>query len=52
MSSESTNAQSPELVTALSVVEEQPLDTRAEGYAKLYDQLRVQLEDADSSQRD
>jgi hypothetical protein len=52
MSSENIPGESPELVTALSVVEEQPLDVRAEGYAKLYDQLRVQLEDADSSQRD
>lgn len=33
-----------ELLSALSVVEQQPLADRAEGYVKLYDQLRTQLE--------
>lgn len=41
-----------ELVSALSVVEGQPLDTRAAGYAKLYDDLRAQLEGGDIPARD
>ena len=41
-----------ELVSALSVVESQPLETRAEGYAKLYDELRAQLEGGDLPTRD
>jgi hypothetical protein len=41
-----------ELVSALSVVESQPLETRAEGYAKLYDELRAQLEGGDLPPRD
>lgn len=41
-----------ELVSALSVVEGQPLETRAEGYAKLYDDLRSQLEGGDIPARD
>lgn len=49
------NSQSPadgELVSTLSVVEGQPLETRAEGYAKLYDDLRAQLEGGDIPTRD
>ena len=49
------HSQSPadgELVSALSVVEGQPLETRAEGYAKLYDDLRAQLEGGDIPARD
>jgi hypothetical protein len=41
-----------ELVSALSVVESQPLETRAEGYAKMYDELRAQLEGGDLPTRD
>ncbi len=40
------------LVSTLSVVEQQPLETRAEGYAKLYDELRSQLEGGDLPPRD
>lgn len=49
------NIKSPangELVSTLSVVEAQPLETRAEGYAKLYDDLRAQLEGGDIPARD
>lgn len=49
--SENNNADG-ELVSALSVVEGQPLDTRAEGYTKLYDDLRAQLEGGDVPARD
>lgn len=41
-----------ELVSALSVVEAQPLEARAEGYSKLYDELRAQLEGGDLPTRD
>jgi hypothetical protein len=41
-----------ELVSALSIVEGQPLETRADGYAKLHDELRVQLEGGDIPTRD
>ena len=49
------NTQSPadgELVSTLSVVEGQPLERRAEGYAKLFDDLRAQLEGGDIPARD
>jgi hypothetical protein len=36
-----------ELVSSLSVVEAQPLDERAEGYAALYEGLRRRLESDD-----
>lgn len=36
-----------ELVSQLAVVEEQPLASRAEGYAQLYEQLKSQLEQSD-----
>ena len=35
------------LVSSLSVVEAQPLDERAEGYAALYEDLRRRLESDD-----
>lgn len=35
------------LVSSLSVVEAQPLDERAEGYASLYEDLRRRLESDD-----
>lgn len=35
------------LVSSLSVVEAQPLDERAEGYASLYEELRRRLESDD-----
>ena len=35
------------LVSSLSVVEAQPLDQRAEGYAGLYEELRRRLESDD-----
>ena len=35
------------LMSTLSVVEDQPLEQRAEGYAQLYDALRSQLEGGD-----
>lgn len=41
-----------ELLSALSVIEAQPLESRAEGYSKLYDDLRVQLEGDDIPARD
>lgn len=40
------------LVSTLSVVEQQPLENRAEGYSKLYDELRSQLEGGDIPARD
>lgn len=47
------NSQSDgELVSALSLVEGQPLENRADGYAKLYDDLRAQLEGGDIPARD
>ena len=50
--SENITQSDGELVSALSVVEDQPLENRAEGYAKLYDDLRAQLEGGDISSRD
>jgi len=41
------SSSSAELVSGLSVVESQPLEQRAEGYAKLYDELRKRLESDD-----
>lgn len=35
------------LMSTLSVVENQPLEQRAEGYAQLYEALRAQLEGGD-----
>ncbi len=35
------------LMSTLSVVEDQPLEQRADGYAQLYDALRAQLEGGD-----
>lgn len=46
------NSAEGELLSALSLVEGQPLDARAEGYAKLYDDLRAQLEGGDLPARD
>lgn len=40
------------LMSTLSVVEDQPLDQRAEGYAQLYDALRAQLEGGDLPSRE
>ncbi len=40
------------LVSALSVVEDQPLEQRAEGYGQLYDALRAQLEGGDLPSRE
>ncbi len=49
-----TDATSPQgtpeeavLLSSLSVVEAQPLDERAEGYAALYEELRRRLESDD-----
>lgn len=39
-------------MSTLSVVEDQPLDQRAEGYAQLYDALRAQLEGGDLPSRE
>jgi hypothetical protein len=39
------------LLSTLSVVENQPLEQRAEGYAQLYDALRAQLEGGDLPSR-
>lgn len=39
--------ESGELVSQLTVVEEQPLAERAEHYAQLYEQLKAQLEATD-----
>lgn len=50
--SENITQSGGELVSALSVVEDQPLEIRAEGYAKLYDDLRAQLEGGDIPSRD
>lgn len=52
MTSVENSSSDGELVSALSVVEGQPLDTRAEGYIKLYDDLRAQLEGGDVAARD
>ncbi|MFT6534428.1 MAG: hypothetical protein ACJAS7_000457 [Alpinimonas sp.] len=40
------------LLSSLSVVENQPLEQRAEGYAQLYDALRAQLEGGDLPSRE
>ncbi|GAB2817697.1 hypothetical protein GCM10027022_04600 [Alpinimonas psychrophila] len=40
------------LMSTLSVVEDQPLDQRAEGYTQLYDALRTQLEGGDLPSRE
>ena len=40
--------QPDELVSQLHVIESQPLEARAEGYAQLYEQLKAQLEQPDS----
>ena len=40
------------LMSTLSVVEDQPLDQRAEGYTQLYDALRMQLEGGDLPSRE
>ncbi|MBK5239224.1 MAG: hypothetical protein JJE28_08990 [Actinomycetales bacterium] len=40
------------LVSTLSVVEDQPLAQRAEGYAQLYEALRAQLEGGDLPSRE
>lgn len=52
MTSTDNNTQPAELVSALSVVEQQPLAERAEGYAKIYEDLRSKLEAGDTSTRD
>ncbi len=52
MSSSDFTPADGELVSALSVVEGQPLDTRADGYTKLYEDLRAQLEGGDIPSRD
>jgi hypothetical protein len=36
------------LVSRLKVIEDQALDTRAEAYAQLHEELRRRLEDGDS----
>lgn len=38
---------SAELISGLSVVESQPLDQRADGYTRLYDELKARLESDD-----
>ena len=50
MDDNTTSANAPveaALVSSLSVVEAQPLDERAEGYAALYEDLRRRLESDD-----
>jgi hypothetical protein len=50
MNDAATPSESPEeavLVSSLSVVEAQPLNERAEGYAALYEELRRRLESDD-----
>lgn len=47
MDDTSAPAHSGELVSGLALVESQPLDERAEGYATLYDELRRRLESDD-----
>ena len=37
------------LLTRLRVIEDQPLDTRAEALAQLHDELRAQLESGDAA---
>jgi hypothetical protein len=37
------------LLTRLRVIEDQPLDTRAEALAQLHDELRTQLESGDAA---
>ncbi|MFC5501415.1 hypothetical protein ACFPJ4_04075 [Lysinimonas soli] len=37
------------LLTRLRVIEDQPLDTRAEALAQLHDELRAQLEAGDAA---
>lgn len=39
-------------MSTLSVVEDQPLDQRAEGYGQLYEALRSQLEGGDLPSRE
>jgi len=39
------------LVSRLSLIEEQPLDTRADAYGHLHEQLRARLEGGDQPER-
>ena len=49
MDESSAPANNGELVSGLALVESQPLEQRAEGYATLYDELRRRLESDDIS---
>ncbi len=40
------------LVPRLRLIEDQPLDARAEAYASLHEELRAQLEGSDRTSRD
>jgi len=44
MSDSRENAADPELISRLRVIEEQPLDVRAEAYAAVHDELARRLE--------
>jgi hypothetical protein len=48
-----SSAAEPEdaLVSRLALIEEQPLDTRADAYAHLHEQLRARLEGGDQPER-
>ena len=47
MEDTSAPATGAELVSGIALVESQPLEQRAEGYATLYDELRKRLESDD-----
>lgn len=48
-SSDARDEEPSALLTRLRVIEDQPLDTRAEALAQLHDELRTQLESGDAA---
>lgn len=48
MSDSRENDADPELISRLRVIEEQPLDTRADAYAAVHDELARRLESGPS----
>lgn len=49
--SEDTKTIDDALVPRLKLIEDQPLETRAEAYGQLHEELRVQLEGGDRTSR-
>ena len=46
-----TSDESDALLSRLRVIEDQPLDTRAEAYAHVHEQLQAELEGGDTHHR-